>query len=60
MILNFIEKLLFPIEERATKKRKVTDLEKYIISHKPETLEEVEWLQKRYTNSQGRYDNLYF
>lgn len=55
MILNFIEKLLFPIKER-----KVTDLEKYILSHKPETLEEVEWLQKRYTNSQGRYDKLYF
>ena len=60
MILNFIEKLLFPLEQRTNKKRKVTDLEKYILSHKPETLEEVEWLQKRYTNSQGRYDNLYF
>ena len=60
MILNFIEKLLFPLEERNPKKRKMTDLEKYIISHKPDSLEQVEWLQKKYTNSQGHHDKLFY
>ena len=60
MILRALHRLLFPLEESLPKKRKMTDLEKYIISHKPDSLEQVEWLQKRYTNSQGRYDNLYF
>ena len=59
-MINFLNCLLFPLDCKRKKERKMTDLEKYILSHKPESLEQVEWLQKRYTNSKGRYDNLYF
>lgn len=59
MIVNFLQRLLFPLEPRLPKKRKMTDLEKYIISHKPDSLEQVEWLQKQYTNSKGKYDQIY-
>lgn len=57
MILNLVHRLLFPMERPLPKKRKITDLEKYILSHKPDSLEQVEWLQKQYTNSKGRYDD---
>ena len=59
-MINFLDCLLFPLDCKPKKKRKMTELEKYILSHNPESLEQVEWLQKRYTNSQGQYnDHLY-
>jgi len=56
-MINFLTKLLFPLGH--TPKKKLTDLEKYIVSHNPDSLEQVEWLQKKYTNSKSRYDSLY-
>ena len=59
-VIDFLSNLLFPLESKLTKKRKMTDLEKYILSHRPESLEQVEWLQKQYTNSKGQHDHLYY
>jgi len=56
-MIDFLQGLFFPIEH-TPKKKKLTDLEKYILSHKPDSLEQVEWLQKQYANNKGYYDNL--
>lgn len=60
VILNLVHRLLFPLEHPLPKKRKLTDLEKYILSHRPDSLEQVEWLQKQYTNGKGKHDHLYY
>ena len=59
-MIDFLQRVLFPLNTDIPKKRKMTDLEKYIISHKPDSLEQVEWLQKQYTNSKGKHDCLYY
>ena len=56
-VIDFLSKILFPLERKP--KKKLTDLEKYIVSHNPDSLEQVEWLQKKYMNSRSRYDSLY-
>ena len=56
-MIDFLSKILFPLERKP--KKKLTDLEKYIVSHNPDSLEQVEWLQKKYMNSRSRYDSLY-
>lgn len=58
-MIDFLQGLFFPFSV-TQKRKKITDLEKYILSHKPDSLEQVEWLQKQYTNSKGNYDKLFY
>lgn len=58
-MIDFLQGLFFPFLHKP-KKKKLTDLEKYILSHKPDSLEQVEWLQKQYTNYKGNHDKLFY
>lgn len=59
-MIQFLNTLLRSFETKISKKRKVTDLEKYILSHKPDSLEQVEWLQRQYINGKTKNDHLYY
>lgn len=62
-LLDKISCLLFPLGCNKTKRRRQTPLEKFIESHNPQTLEEVERLSKQYLHGTTPWrvnnDNLY-
>ena len=51
MIIDFFEKLLFPLEQQSKKtKQTQSDIERYILAHNPQSLADVERLQKQFIN----------
>ena len=51
MIINFFEKLLFPLEQQRKKTTQPqSEIEKYILAHNPQSLADVERLQKQFVN----------
>jgi len=62
-LLDKINCFLFPLECKKSKKRNQTPLDKYIESHNPQSLEDVERLAKQYLHGTSAWgfhnDNLY-
>ena len=59
MILDFFEKLLFPLEH-TPKKTETSDIEKYVLSNNPQSLEDVERLQKQFLNESNKTARIYY